>query len=155
MRRVTSTAREDETASTLSRLVEAFRDWPVWGRRTVYVAVGLVLLLVAGMITAVVVARRPLPETEGRQVLADLGGEVEVLRDEHGIPHVYADTSAGRRPSFTTAAPAPRAEALYARFVEQARQGPVPVATGRFGARMAVALVNDGPVTILLDTAAG
>ena len=93
MRRVTSTARDDDTTSSPT-LVESFRDWPVWGRRAVYVAVGLVLLLVASLVTGVVVARRPLPETEGRQVLADLGGDVEVLRDEHGIPHLYADTSA-------------------------------------------------------------
>jgi D-aminoacyl-tRNA deacylase len=67
---------------------------------------------------------------------------------------LYADTSGGRRPSFSAAAPAPRAEALYERFVAQARRGPVPVATGRFGARMAVSLVNDGPVTLVVDTAA-
>jgi D-tyrosyl-tRNA(Tyr) deacylase len=67
---------------------------------------------------------------------------------------LYGDTSGGRRPSFSAAAPAPRAEALYERFVAQARRGPVPVATGRFGARMAVSLVNDGPVTLLLDTGA-
>jgi D-tyrosyl-tRNA(Tyr) deacylase len=80
--------------------------------------------------------------------VADVGGALLVVSQFT----LYADTAAGRRPSFTAAAPAPRAEALYERFVAQARQGPVPVETGRFGARMAVALVNDGPVTILLDT---
>ena len=65
---------------------------------------------------------------------------------------LHADTSRGRRPSFTTAAPAERARALYNHFVARARTGPVPVATGRFQAHMALALVNDGPVTIILDT---
>jgi D-tyrosyl-tRNA(Tyr) deacylase len=66
---------------------------------------------------------------------------------------LYADCRRGRRPSFAGAAPAPQAAALYERFLEAARSEPVPVQTGRFGATMAVELVNDGPVTIILDTA--
>ena len=65
---------------------------------------------------------------------------------------LYADCTAGRRPSFSAAAPAARAEALYERFLLRTRDADVPVASGRFGARMAVSLVNDGPVTLLLDT---
>jgi D-tyrosyl-tRNA(Tyr) deacylase len=65
---------------------------------------------------------------------------------------LYGDCRKGRRPSFTAAAPPARAETLYERFVARARASDVAVATGRFGARMAVALVNDGPVTLLLDT---
>ena len=65
---------------------------------------------------------------------------------------LHADTSRGRRPSFTTAAPAKHARSLYDYFVTRARTGPVPVATGQFQAHMALALVNDGPVTIILDT---
>jgi D-tyrosyl-tRNA(Tyr) deacylase len=68
---------------------------------------------------------------------------------------LYGDCRKGRRPSFTEAAPPERAEPLYERFVARARGATVPVATGRFGARMALALVNDGPVTLLLDTAEG
>jgi D-tyrosyl-tRNA(Tyr) deacylase len=80
--------------------------------------------------------------------VAEVGGALLVVSQFT----LYGDCRAGRRPSFTAAAPAARAEALYEQFVARARTGPVPVATGRFGARMAVALVNDGPVTLLLDT---
>ena len=65
---------------------------------------------------------------------------------------LHADTRKGRRPSFTAAAPAAHAEALYEHFLAQARSGPVPVETGRFQARMALRLVNDGPVTLILDS---
>jgi D-tyrosyl-tRNA(Tyr) deacylase len=65
---------------------------------------------------------------------------------------LYGDCRKGRRPSFTAAAPAARAQTLYDHFVAAARLGSVPVATGRFQAHMALALVNDGPVTLLLDT---
>lgn len=68
---------------------------------------------------------------------------------------LYGDCSRGRRPSFAGAAPAAHAQDLYERFVAIARQGPVPVATGTFQAHMQVALVNDGPVTLWLDTAEG
>jgi len=67
---------------------------------------------------------------------------------------LYGDCRKGRRPSFTDAAPPERAEALYEHFVGRARDA-VRVATGRFGAHMALALVNDGPVTLVLDTAGG
>jgi len=65
---------------------------------------------------------------------------------------LYGDCRKGRRPSFSDAAPPERAEMLYGRFVERARAEAVTVATGRFGARMKVALVNYGPVTLILDT---
>ena len=64
---------------------------------------------------------------------------------------LLADTAKGNRPSFTRAAPPDEANALYERFCEELREAGVPVATGVFGARMAVELVNDGPVTIVLD----
>jgi D-aminoacyl-tRNA deacylase len=80
--------------------------------------------------------------------VVDAGGAVLVVSQFT----LYADTRKGRRPSFTEAAPAARAEALYERVVATIAARGVEVAAGRFGAQMAVRLVNDGPVTILLDS---
>jgi D-tyrosyl-tRNA(Tyr) deacylase len=66
---------------------------------------------------------------------------------------LYADCRKGRRPSFTGAAAPAIAEPLVDRFADGLRALGLPVATGRFGADMQVELVNDGPVTIWLDTA--
>ncbi len=66
---------------------------------------------------------------------------------------LYADCRKGRRPSFTQAAPPAIAEPLVDRFADGLRAVSLPVATGRFGAEMQIELVNDGPVTIWLDTA--
>jgi D-tyrosyl-tRNA(Tyr) deacylase len=66
---------------------------------------------------------------------------------------LYADARKGRRPSFITAAPPETAIPVYERFVDAVRAMGVPVATGEFGADMQVELVNDGPVTIILDSA--
>jgi D-tyrosyl-tRNA(Tyr) deacylase len=77
--------------------------------------------------------------------------------DVHGAALVVsqftliADTAKGNRPSFTEAAPPEQAEPLYEAFCTALRELGVEVATGRFGARMAVELVNDGPVTIVLE----
>jgi D-aminoacyl-tRNA deacylase len=65
---------------------------------------------------------------------------------------LIADTRKGNRPSFANAAPAEQAEPLYEEFCRALAAQGVPVETGVFGARMAVELVNDGPVTIILDT---
>jgi D-tyrosyl-tRNA(Tyr) deacylase len=66
---------------------------------------------------------------------------------------LYADCRKGRRPSFVQAAPPAIAEPLVDRFADGLRALGLPVETGRFGAEMQVELVNDGPVTIWLDTA--
>jgi D-tyrosyl-tRNA(Tyr) deacylase len=66
---------------------------------------------------------------------------------------LYADTRRGRRPGFTAGAAPELAERLYLRFVAALSSLGVTVATGTFGAEMAVELVNDGPFTIWLDTA--
>jgi penicillin amidase len=69
------------------------RDWPGWARVVVYAAVVVVLALVASLVAATVVARRPLPQTEGTLEIDGIAGEVEVLRDERGVPQLYADSA--------------------------------------------------------------
>ncbi len=65
---------------------------------------------------------------------------------------LYGDTARGRRPSWSAAAPAAHAEPLVESVVEGLRQSGVAVATGRFRAEMQVELVNDGPVTVIVET---
>ena len=65
---------------------------------------------------------------------------------------LYGDTRKGRRPSFVRAAPPQQAEHLYEYFLEAAARHAMPIAHGVFGAHMQVHLVNDGPVTLLLDS---
>jgi D-aminoacyl-tRNA deacylase len=88
-------------------------------------------------------------DEEGRfeRSLLDTGGAALVVSQFT----LLADTSKGNRPSFAGAAAASEAEALYARFCAALRALGVMVETGVFGATMAVELVNDGPVTIVVD----
>jgi D-aminoacyl-tRNA deacylase len=79
--------------------------------------------------------------------LLDVGGAALVVSQFTLI----ADTRKGNRPSFAAAAPAEEAEPLFDRFCEALAAAGVSVERGVFGARMAVSLVNDGPVTIVLD----
>ncbi|WP_069388028.1 D-aminoacyl-tRNA deacylase [Cellulosimicrobium cellulans] len=97
-------------------------------------------------------------ETIARKIaeLRILAGERSVL--DEGAPvlvvsqfTLYADTRKGRRPSWNGAAPGPVAEPLVDAVVEDLRARGVEVATGRFGAHMRVELLNDGPVTLLLE----
>ncbi len=81
--------------------------------------------------------------------LLDVGGEALVISQFT----LFADTRRGRRPSFIGAAAPGVAESLYERYCTALEQAGVRVARGRFGAEMAVELVNDGPFTIWLDTA--
>ena len=79
--------------------------------------------------------------------LVDIGGEALVVSQFT----LFADTTKGNRPSFTPAAPHERAEPLVEAFAAALRGAGAHVDTGVFGARMEVELVNDGPVTIVLD----
>lgn len=103
---------------------------------------------------------------DGSEQVAALARKVAGLRvldgersaDEVGAPvlvvsqfTLYADTRKGRRPSWSAAAPGPVAEPLVEQLVEALRGHGLEVATGRFGAHMEVSLVNDGPVTLLLE----
>ena len=98
-----------------------------------------------------IVALRLFPDADGKmnRSLADVGGGLLVVSQFT----LYGDARKGRRPSFTEAAPPELAVRLYERFVGLLRQraGDLPVATGEFGAMMEVELVNDGPVTLLLE----
>lgn len=85
---------------------------------------------------------------DGEKSAADLAAPILVVSQFT----LYADTRKGRRPSWNAAAPRPVSEPLVDEFVAQLRGLGAEVATGEFGARMAVSLVNDGPVTILLDS---
>lgn len=79
--------------------------------------------------------------------LADVGGHVLSVSQFT----LYGDTTKGRRPAFTDAARPDRAEALYEQFNDRLRAQGLVVETGSFGAMMDVALVNDGPVTLMLE----
>ncbi|WP_372593816.1 D-aminoacyl-tRNA deacylase [Actinotalea sp.] len=97
------------------------------------------------------------------ELIARKVAELRILRGETSVVDagaavlvvsqftLYADTRKGRRPTWNAAAPGPVAEPLVDAVVEALRARGLPVATGRFGADMAVELVNDGPVTILLE----
>ena len=106
---------------------------------------------VADALAARIAELRIFRDEEGRtnRSLLDLAGEALVVSQFT----LYADTRRGRRPGFTGAAPPDQAELLVQRLVTTLRGLGVRVATGRFGAPMAVELVNDGPFTIWLDTA--
>ena len=80
--------------------------------------------------------------------LLDIGGEALIVSQFT----LYGDASHGRRPSFTEAARPELANPLYETFVELCRGYGVRVATGRFGADMKLSLVNDGPVTIMVES---
>jgi len=80
--------------------------------------------------------------------VADAGGGVLVVSQFT----LYGDCQKGRRPSFIDAARPEVAEPLYGAFANAVRLQGIPVATGRFGTQMQVELVNDGPVTLVLDT---
>jgi D-tyrosyl-tRNA(Tyr) deacylase len=92
-------------------------------------------------------------DADGRTNLSllDVGGEALVVSQFT----LFADTRRGRRPGFTGAASPDQAERLYRRLASTLGEQGVRVETGRFGAEMAVELVNDGPFTIWLDTAEG
>jgi D-aminoacyl-tRNA deacylase len=93
---------------------------------------------------------RIFPDEAGRfdRSVEDVGGAVLVVSQFTLI----ADTAKGNRPSFAEAAPPEEAEPLYEHFCAELRNLGIPVEMGVFGAKMEVAIVNDGPVTIVLDS---
>jgi D-aminoacyl-tRNA deacylase len=129
------------------------------GTQVAAIAHGLVVLLGVGHDD----------DTNAADALAERVAQLRIFRDEEGRTNrslidvrgealvvsqftLFADTSRGRRPGFTGAAGPEHAERLYQRFAASLREHDIRVETGRFGAEMAVELVNDGPFTIWLDT---
>jgi D-tyrosyl-tRNA(Tyr) deacylase len=103
----------------------------------------------SGQLAGKVARLRVFPDDDGRfdRSVVDVAGAALVVSQFT----LVADTARGNRPGFSEAAPPERAEPLYERFCDGLRALGVPVETGVFGAAMEVELVNDGPVTIVLD----
>lgn len=104
----------------------------------------------AARLAARIARLRIFPDAAGKmnRSLTDMRGAALVVSQFT----LAADTSRGNRPGFSAAAPPADGERLYQDFARQMQQQGVPVATGRFGADMKVSLVNDGPVTIWLES---
>ncbi len=122
-------------------------------------APGLVVLVGVGPADGEAQARLLAEKIAGLRIFADEAGKINrsVVEVGGGALVVsqftlYADVRRGRRPGFTTAAAPDVAAPLVERFADALRALGVPVQTGRFGAEMAVELVNDGPFTLVLDT---
>ena len=94
----TSSAAPDDAAADTSASAAPgpwtrFRHWPKVGRWAAYAVIVLVLLVIAGSVAGVVVVRKSFPQTSGRIAVPGLGSEATVVRDDHGIPQVYADNA--------------------------------------------------------------
>jgi len=130
----------------------------VGGRRIAEIERGLLLLVGIAPEDAGVDLEKAAGKIVDLRIFEDDAGKMNrSLRDVEGQLLVvsqftlYGDTRKGRRPSFVGAAPPGIAEPLFDAFVDAIRGRGVHVETGRFGAKMAVELVNDGPVTLLIE----
>jgi D-aminoacyl-tRNA deacylase len=124
----------------------------VGDRRIAAIGPGLLVLLGVSREDDAAAAERLAEKVRGLRVFDDVDGRMnEALGDREVLCvsqfTLYGDTRRGNRPSFVEAAPGELAQPLYERFCER-----VGAARGEFGARMSVALVNDGPVTVLVET---
>lgn len=122
---------------------------------------GWLVLLGVGPADSEVVARTLADRVANMRCFKDEAGKMNLSAADIGAEFLvvsqftlYADVSRGRRPSFVGAAPPELAGPLVERFGLLLQERGFKVATGRFGAEMAVELVNDGPVTIILDSEA-
>jgi D-aminoacyl-tRNA deacylase len=123
------------------------------------IGTGMLVLLNAGVgdgpeqvrwMAAKLPGLRIFPDDAGKMNLSliDAGGEMLVVSQFT----LYGDCRKGKRPSYTGSAPPDEANRLYRSFIEEVQRLGVPVQEGVFGAMMDVELVNDGPVTLILDT---
>ena len=104
----------------------------------------------AKMLAEKIVHLRIFPDQEKLMNLSVLDVEGQMLIVSQFT--LYGDCRKGRRPSYSAAAPPDQAEELYELFIRETTKRGVPVASGKFQAMMYVALINDGPVTLLLDS---
>lgn len=121
---------------------------------------GLLALLAVGRNDAKADAEYLAAKVIGLRVFEDESGKMNLsLAETHGAVlavsqfTLYGDARKGKRPSFDEAAPPELARKLYEHFVSKIREAGIACETGRFQAMMQVELINDGPVTILLDSA--
>lgn len=143
--------------AVVQRVTRASVD--VVGRTTGSIQAGILVLLGVAHGDTEAEADYLLDRITGLRMFEDAAGKMNLsLRDVGGRLLVvsqftlYGDVRKGRRPSFDQAAPAEQARRLYEYFVEQARASGVGTETGEFQAHMAVSLVNDGPVTFVLES---
>ena len=129
------------------------------GRLVGRIGPGFVILLGVAQTDTEADAKFVADRTVGLRVFADQNGKMNLDIKQVGGEllvisqfTLLADTNSGRRPSFIEAAPPELANALYEKFISICRDSGVKVETGEFGANMNVRLVNQGPVTILLDS---
>lgn len=120
---------------------------------------GLLVLLGVGQEDSEADARFLAEKTAGLRIFEDAQGKMNLAVEEVAGAvlvvsqfTIYGDCRQGRRPGFSAAAPPAQADALYRQYVERLRARGLPVATGMFQTAMAVELINDGPVTLLLDS---
>jgi len=132
----------------------------VEGEKAAGIGRGLVVLLGVGLNDTEQDAAWLADKTANLRIFEDAEGKMNLSALETGGQALvvsqftlYGDARKGRRPSFTDAAPPDKADDLYRRYVELLEKSGIEVQTGRFRARMLVTIENDGPVTILLDTA--
>jgi D-tyrosyl-tRNA(Tyr) deacylase len=131
------------------------------------IGLGLLVLLGVGVGDTRAAADYLVEKTIGLRIFEDDGGPMKIGKMNLSVAEVsgavlvvsqftlYGDARKGRRPSFDAAAPPEQARELYEYFVEKVRGAGLRCETGRFQETMQVELVNEGPVTILLDSAKG
>jgi D-tyrosyl-tRNA(Tyr) deacylase len=154
------TIKEDDMRALLQRVTEA--EVKVEGQKIGSTGAGLLILICAMAGDTQAEADQLINKITKLRIFKDDAGKMnKSIIDISGSTLVVsqftlaADTKRGNRPGFSTAAFPDEGRALYEYFADGLAQAGVPVETGKFGADMKVSLINDGPVTIWLDTAEG